>query len=189
VGESTHDLIIPKFSTTTKLTKLVCEVLLLDTFSPYFAYTVYTMCGIPNVILLGTRDDWVLLREKVNNLSQFQFEWYVEAVLPILDQFIAAKDGNVDVEFWRSMYKYRGRHGSGGPSITGWVLKLFPYLLGYDKQLQRNNNLPKDISKLYSGPDAIPGSISKVDFVWEYLGASYNMFFLCWIYWICGKYK
>jgi len=67
---------------------------------------------------MGTLDDWKLLKEKVEELKMFtvpppadhssnaSFRAYLEGVLPILDQFIQTYEGNVDNDFWDTIFDY-----------------------------------------------------------------------------------
>jgi len=67
------------------------------------------------------------LNEKVT--KKFGKEWK-KSLLPLLDRFICAFDGEIDCLFWNSMVK-RG-HGNeyvGGYSFYhGWINILFPYM-------------------------------------------------------------
>lgn len=100
----------------------------------YFSYGMSSTCGIPNVTLLGTIDDWHSLRTRAKALGalmmpEFSDKW-MSALLPILDECVASYQGNVNHHFWQPVVKPRhmGRHMSGGhPFISGWVQLLFPY--------------------------------------------------------------
>ena len=126
VGDKTHELITPEFTTTGAVERAAAQVVLMNTFKAYFTYSVKTGCGIPEVTLEGTVDDWKKLRDKALALAQYDLEWWTKALKPVLDQFVSAAEGHVDRDFWSKIYKYRG--GSGGPFITGWIATLFPYI-------------------------------------------------------------
>lgn len=129
VGDKTHDLLTPTFSTTGPVEKAAAQIVLMDCFKEYFNYLVRCVCGIPEITLEGTVEDWMKLREKALLLAEFDLEWWTSALEPILDQFVAAASGSVDREFWCKIYN---RHGgrqiyTPGPFVTGWILTLFPY--------------------------------------------------------------
>ena len=63
--------------------------ILMDSFKEYFSYIVYTECGIPKITLEGTVDDWKKLRDRALGLAQYDLVWWVEALEPVLDQFVA----------------------------------------------------------------------------------------------------
>lgn len=48
---------------------------------------------------------------------------------PILAEFVAAGRGQPNQEFWQSFFKVHSE--SGGPYITGWIMKLFPCFEGW----------------------------------------------------------
>lgn len=60
---------MPKFSTTTPTASAVHELGLMDSMQHYFSYRFRTKCGISKVKLLGTLEDWELLKEKAKGLE------------------------------------------------------------------------------------------------------------------------
>jgi hypothetical protein len=113
-------------------------------------------------------------------------------VRPILEQFVAASAGSVDRQFWDSIYKYQGAAGSGSPYITGWITKLFPYLLNRRAKYEQNyhgttteplylRNPWLDSNQERRGParDDFPNLPSKVPFKWiYYVKIIYDMEFI-----------
>ena len=71
-----------------------------------------------------------------NSETEYDLVWWVEALEPVLDQFVAAASGSVDQQFWSTMYKQTD--GSGGPYVTGWIITLFPYVGHSSSSLKRN---------------------------------------------------
>ena len=65
IGESNHDLIVTKFSTTGAIEKAANEVVLMDSMKSYFKYSMVTLCGIPEVRLdrkstrLNSSHEWI----------------------------------------------------------------------------------------------------------------------------------
>ena len=137
------------------------------------------MCGIPNVTLTGTVADWKSVRTRAENLVEFDLDWWIKPLLPVLDQFVSAAEGKPDIAFWDDMYKQEG--GSGGPYCSGWVNMLFPYLEAYNGDLIKNP-YAENLSKrgFMDGPtlDAYPSSLSKTAFKWQYFDVSHDMEFL-----------
>jgi hypothetical protein len=170
-----RDLLVASFSTTGPVEKAASEVALMSALQSYFDFVVETLCGVPRITLLGTPEDWKSVRRRASVLSEFDLGWWCRALEPVLDQFVRASTGSVDVEFWRSLYKLRG--GSGGPWVTGWINVLFPYL-EEDGHRQRNPNV-EDWSKVL-GPrhHEFPSGLSCVGFSWEYLSTKIAMEFL-----------
>ena len=73
--------------------------------------------GIPEITLEGTVDSWKQLRERALGLAQFDLQWWIDLLKIILDQFVVAKEGHVNKDFWSSINKVQ--HGSGDPYISG----------------------------------------------------------------------
>lgn len=196
IGEATHDLLLPNFSTTGLVEKAAAEIVLLDAMQSYFKYKFHTYCGIPKIKLEGTVTDWQELLKRTKRLAQFGLEWWINSLIAILEQFITAAQGKPERCFWQSMYKFNDEM-SGGPYITGWITAFFPYLkdLQTGKASQQNPWLIKGGSQLQellypiedSNDDTVhpgltteyfPSGLAKAPFIWKYLHLSYDMEFL-----------
>lgn len=134
IGESTVKMIECDFSNTTVTDKVASQIVLMDVVKHYFNYSICGGCGIPYIELLGTLNDWKLIRKKAETLEVFSNpsdtglkNWLVE-LLPILDQFVLAAEGKPDVFFWGSICNLSGGSGAKGLPITGWIQSFFPYL-------------------------------------------------------------
>ena len=174
-----RDLVISNFTTTDPISKAASEVVLMDSMKSYFKYAVRTLCGIPRITLLGEVADWKSIRTRAENLAEYDLEWWTKALVPVMDHFVRAAEGNPDVQFWDKMYKQEG--GSGGPYATGWVNVLFPYLENY-KGVMVKNEYAEQWNKggWGGGPtlDAYPNSLSKVPFKWQVGNTTHDMEFL-----------
>ncbi len=179
VGDDIHGLLTPEFSTTGPTEKASAQAVMMDAFKEYFDYTAVTLCGIPEITLEGTMEDWKALREKALKLSQFKLEWWMKALKPVLDEFVNAASGNASKGFWQSIYKIDG--GSGGPYISGWILTLFPYIGPSPKSLSRSQYLEdwgeKVMFPMGATTNCFPHGDVSVPFKWEYLGTEYDMYF------------
>jgi len=171
-----HDLIIANFSTTGPLQKAVSEIVLMDSMKSYFSYECYTWCGIPSITLEGTVEDWKLLRSKAQCLGEFGLsDWVDNHLLPVLDQFVEASQGNVDKKFWKSIYNMNG--GSGKPNFNGWVNTFFLYLKDGPNNFKKNDNFVKK-GWIGTGFDELPSGLSKVPFKWIYHDKTFDMEFV-----------
>lgn len=175
------DTIMPTFSTTTIDAHAAMAVTTMATFKAYFKYTMMTLCGIPRVTLLGEVDDWKSIRERADKLADYDLDFWLQHLLPVLDKFVESAGGDVDKAFWSNIIKRGG--GSGGPYISGWVNAFFPYL----KEDKRNQGQAKvnrhmDWQKPYDGfggnhPGDYPESSATCPFTWNYYGTDYKMEF------------
>lgn len=186
-----HGLIVADFSTTGPVERAASEVVLLDAMQAFFSYEVHTLCGIPSIVLEGTAEDWQKIASRAREFSRFDLDWWIEPLQPILDEFVAAAEGNANRKFWESIYKWQGPKGSGSPHVTGWVLKLFPYLDNPEAKyarlygrasaappLLRNAWLSAPTSKSGPGRDDFPSLPAKAPFLWKYLVTDYEMEFV-----------
>ena len=170
-----HALIVSDFSTTGLLERIVSEIVLLYVVKNYFDYREDTKCGIPEITLLGTAEDWKSIRSRTEFLNEFGLSWWTDHLIPVLDEFVAAKNGSANNHFWTSLYHWK--NASGGEQISGYVNSLFPYVQNREKTgfTKQNDNLH---GKWGFSPGEFPIGISIVPFVWNYLGTKYDMDFL-----------
>ena len=121
-----HETLLCDFSTTTPVIRTASEVALMDIYQAYFEYVIMCICGIPEITLQGTCEDWQRIRARVEVLATYDLEWWASRLRPILDQFVRAADGKPDREFWKAIYKPMEVYASD--RVTGWIADLFPYL-------------------------------------------------------------
>ncbi len=135
-----HDALMCDFTTTTAEVRTASEVAIMDTYSHYFRYTIQMcICGIPQITLTGSVDDWQRMRDRIEIFNPFGLDRWVQRLRPILDQFVAAAAGQPDRKFWQGMYKFRPReHAYDSSMTTGWLVDLFPYL-GNASNRRRNS--------------------------------------------------
>ena len=130
------DIITADFSTTGMTEKIASQITLMESVKSYFEYKVFTIgCGIPDITLTGTPDDWRKVREKTQSLKGYGLDWWIDRLDPILKQFVDAAHGTVDTEFWMEMVgssKFR-KMGCGMPTdktdlkFDGWFTAFYPY--------------------------------------------------------------
>jgi hypothetical protein len=126
IGEDRARLFECDFSTSSDVDRLVSQVVLLDAYSPYFAYEFTCICGIPEITLLGTVDDWKTIRARIDVLAELDLAFWCRSLAPIVDHFVRAAQGDIDVAFWRRIYNPKDAYG--GELVTGWITRLYPYL-------------------------------------------------------------
>jgi hypothetical protein len=180
IGEDKRDMLVSDFSTSTQITQAVSEVTLMNTLKAYFDYVVITKCGIPSITLLGGVEDWYRIILKAKALVRFDCQGWVEPLVPILNNFCKAFNGEVDVDFWTNIYKINGPEGSGGTEVSGWVNAFFPYLSEWRKpgEFTRINHSISSNYKYGNPPDQFPIGVTSTPFIWDYLGKIIPMQFL-----------
>ncbi len=120
-----REWIMPDFSTTTFNEKLVGAIVLMASMKKYFEYKFSLLCNLPSVTLLGEVEDWIKIRERAERLVEYDTKKrymarWSEMLLPILDQFVTAAQGNPDILFWNRIAHQKGG-GSGPRYLSGWI--------------------------------------------------------------------
>ena len=160
---------LPSFTTTDAVAAAAYSATLMRALQNFFDYGMMTSCGIPSITLLGSPHDWSDLRsrflrlaDKWMGLTPSTCEW-TNAVDQLLAQFESARAGKVDVEWWKSIFKYESRQGSFQPYITGHLTCLFPWS-------RRGTwiGLRDSIGEVSTGSGSVPVK-------WNYLGTDHNL--------------
>jgi hypothetical protein len=105
IGDSLVEVLVPEFSTTGVVERAAAEVVLMGALKNRFEYEFITLCGIPEIRLLGCPDDWSDLRIRAELLCEAgELAWWWRNLEPILAEFVKACRGIVNRDFWNSMF-------------------------------------------------------------------------------------
>ncbi|CAN0016004.1 unnamed protein product [Ectocarpus fasciculatus] len=123
----------PGFTTTTDTDEVAAAATAMASLQAYFSYEIFLSCGLPSVTLMGTVDDWKLLRAKVERLLDFEvtdnpeeggvMEVWVGYLRKVCDGFVESAehpDSTETLQFWDKVVSRIGG-GSGVSYITGWL--------------------------------------------------------------------
>jgi hypothetical protein len=124
------DWITPAFTTTTKTDVTISHIALMATMREYFSYGFELCCGLSQLKLMGTLEDWKELREKVAHMKQFEIETltiWTDLLDDVLKEFIDAYQGNVNVEFWEKICTSERRGSGSEQKFRGWFLVFAPF--------------------------------------------------------------
>jgi hypothetical protein len=127
VKDDAARLLVCDFSTTTPDTRMASQIVMMEAFQKYFDYELWCICGIPNINLRGTPDDWREIQERVEQLEKYDLAWWTPRLATICEGLVRTAEGNPPLLFWQSIYKPAEAYG--GDVITGWIADLFPYLI------------------------------------------------------------
>lgn len=127
--DSLREWFLPGFTTTTTTDEVAAAAMAMCSFQEYFSFKFGFICGIPEVTLLGSVDDWKLLRDKVERLVEFDgedkilSEQWVPRLREILDNFVeSAKNGSsANLDFWNNIVSNTGGQCGGPELLTGWI--------------------------------------------------------------------
>lgn len=181
IGGVSHDTLVPSFSTTGAVERVAFEVALMDTLQHYFDYDLLSVCGIPAFLLEGTLSDWQQLRAQAEQLSQYELDWWLVHLLPVLDEFVAAASGNPNPTFWAEFYGdescQTGTYICGMDGFMGHIVNFFPYevnvppipgsraeeYFGTARSARRNPSLGKRIGKLKTAVGEYGGRVYEAE--------------------------
>ncbi|CAF9903874.1 MAG: hypothetical protein GOMPHAMPRED_000591 [Gomphillus americanus] len=126
VDRELKDWILPNFTTTTPTDTVVAAVTMMGTMQTYFKYLIVLGCGIPSVTLLGSKQDWISIRLRLNKLASFgeESQRFGQLLMPVLDNLVqtfdsAATDSKRN-DFWEKVC-HRESGGSGPSYLSGWI--------------------------------------------------------------------
>ena len=126
INEDLYSNIILNFSTSTKKEINAFEIAFMDIMSSYFDYEFISLCGIPEIEIRGTIEDYLKIINALESLKKYNLDWWINNIIPSLNKIIETLKGDSNLEFWNSIYKEKNE--SGGPFITGWIANFFPYI-------------------------------------------------------------
>lgn len=168
------------FTTSTPLSNAVVSLTVMNAVKAFFEYEVLTRCGIPEIDLKGTKEDWIQLKANALELiGRFDgLEFWQQELTPILDEFINAASNQINITFWSNFYKLDKK--SGGPYISGWINAFYPYLqdqIGFFRNQYVRNGPTR---RSYFGPtfNQLPPGFTQTSFIWNYFFKVYNMSFV-----------
>lgn len=125
VDKDLMDWILLDFTTTTPGDTVTASVLMMGVMQSYFTHMLYMMCGLPSVTLLGEREDWVKIRQRLDRLGTWgsKVPEFAERLKTVLRYFIRTFDESDSPEvhdFWSKIVHYMPG-GSGPMFLSGWL--------------------------------------------------------------------
>ena len=140
LGEELIEILTPNFTTTNYDSTIVCKISIMGAFKKYFDYRMMLCgCGIPYIILEGNAEDYKKILSKTEKLVKYDFEWYVNRIIPDIQKMIEAKEGKIDVDFFKNFVQKKEItemiYGLSGMEegeeqveyVSGWLLHFFAY--------------------------------------------------------------
>ena len=113
-----------EFSTTGMPEMIAFQMTIMNTFKNYFHYHFRTLCGIPEIHLKGTIEDYTKIKEKISTFSKYDLSDWVSKMTVVLDNIISTFN-SPNPEFWENIFKSGNAMGSGGgPYISGWITQF-----------------------------------------------------------------
>ena len=147
------------FTTTTPASLIAGQITIMESMKEFFKYKVVMIgCGIPEVTIEGTVEDWEKIFNRLDYLSQYELDWWTSELKPVIQKIIDTKKGTFDRDFWMNMIKYHetGFYGSYD-GVDGWFLKFYPY---------KRDGKRSDFKEI-KGIGVLPSELANVPFVFE----------------------
>jgi hypothetical protein len=150
----------------------------MSAFKAYFEYTFVLCCGIPTVILEGSVEDWVDLRQRYWAIKKElpDLHWWYKFFDRVLDLLVDAKVRGYataeDKRVWQKCITLEPQGSGSGRLLCGWV-HLFAPFMGDGKRLYDD-----EFEYTALDPDYVPTlngwSVPKTDFSngWREIAAS-----------------
>jgi len=113
------------FSTTVAQDRLIRSAASLASQKKYYEYHCTLLCGLPEIRLSGTEQDWFSLYLSIESMPVFDsgMSNWKKQLLGILTHFVSA---NEDFDFWQSVIT-KTPMGSGHQDYEGWVIVFSPF--------------------------------------------------------------
>lgn len=152
------DLLDVKFSTTTSTEMISQKIVWMDCMKRYFSYEISTGCGIPEIYLLGSIDDWKLIRTSIQKMRGFGIDWWIDIIEDVINSFIMTVYGYPDIDFWKSTAQRSGLSASPNYPTTGWIITFFPYIKSScgTKYIPNNQIIDWKTKEIFVNDEAFP---------------------------------
>lgn len=120
------------FITSSRIEQLASMVAVMGSMKHYFNFSIVMGSGLRNIYFLGAEEDWIKLRAKIESLAKFDLDEWTKRLLFVVDHFIEAYKGKVDLGFWNHMVDKVDGIGASGQrtkdsDYTGWIINFYPY--------------------------------------------------------------
>ena len=164
------ETLIADFSTTGETERMVSQITLMNAMESYFDYeAVWAICGIPSITLTGTPEDWQNVLNKTLKLSEYGLEWWVNKLIPVLEQFVKASEGYPDQQFWQNIVRTKkpgelrgascAKHAKRPTEVDGWFLTFYPF--------DKNGRTPSKVNMYHQ---MLP-EVVRVEFLYKIVNA------------------
>ena len=186
LGEKLLDILTPNFSTSNYDSKIVCKISIMGAFKKYFQYEMGLIgCGIPYIILEGTAKDYKEIISKANELKKYEFDWYINRIIPHLEKMVEAKEGKIDTNYFKDIIqKKEVTETKWGPSgmrkyevkydyISGWFLNFFAYCIDgryikFEKEMLKVEDFKTLANQMLIVPFTIEDDVHKLKYEMKY---------------------
>jgi len=131
LGKPLGELFAPPLSTADTDERIALIAAFMEATGRYHTYELPARCNIPHIEVQGTPEDWQMLRQKTEELSELfpPLESYLSVVGSVLHSIycdMAGREINLS-NFWERLYEWKD--DPNGPFVRGWITSLFAHAL------------------------------------------------------------
>ena len=192
LGKDLMQTLTSDFSTTNYDSLIISKLSIMGAFQKYFDYEIdLTICGIPYIILEGTLEDYQKIKAKAEKLSKYEFDWYINRIIPYIQKMIEAKKGKIDNDFCRNIIKRDEVTDEVFDSctpetvtesnITGWILDFFAYnkknkrFFGQSLKISEFKDLESQMLKVpFTINEQIKNQKTQMNYIVGFIGCDQN---------------
>jgi len=140
LGKEILETLTPNFTTSTYDSIIIGKITIMGAFKKYFDYRMGLCgCGIPYIILEGTTEDYEKIKSKALELKKYEFDWYIDRIIPHIEKMIDAKKGKIDIDFFKDIIQKKEvtqiKYGPSGIEegqiqveyVSGWFLNFLGF--------------------------------------------------------------
>lgn len=153
VSQNFFELAMPRFSTTTPQDETVAGFVMLAQMQAYFEYGMMLGCGIPEVTLEGTLEDWKSVYERLGSFTDYELpnastmRTWSSMLRYIVNKFIRSYEGDVDTDFWDRVIVNTPLGSGDQKRFSGWISAFSAFDSNGDFQNVCNEQLANYDSK------------------------------------------
>jgi hypothetical protein len=98
----------------------------MDSVKAYYEFKYSVSCGIPQVTIRGSSDDFQLVLDRLNQLKVIftDLHWWLDPLISHVAKFKDSVEGKPDIDWWRKMVDRNEM--SGSDKLTGWLVDFIP---------------------------------------------------------------
>lgn len=135
-------ILFPELSIESKESVGMIQALFCEMASPYYSYSML-LCGLPEIKVLGTVDDWKKVKSNFDKLFElfgecYDFKNYTLRVGIILDSIINSFEYSEEdaVDFWKDIFTQENIGSGSQQEMNGWITH---FLIVQKKPLKLEN--------------------------------------------------
>ena len=129
------ELMTTPFSSTSPLESTIFKISLMEAAQHYFQYYCMTACGIPEICVRGTVDDYEDIKRRLADIGKLLggLKWWTDKISQtMITDTVRGNPG----EAWWNTIESKSWPGSGVPSMTEWISDFISLTKSVDRTIK-----------------------------------------------------